>query len=205
MVRCGNDLFFITLDSTARLCHLSIDSKPLSDGGAAAESVEGQMANGKPKREKVANRLYVGVDGKTVVEDEQDAQGVRFEELERKETVVAIWSHFNDDGKRLIGLFGLKTWIGNLFNQDLDLDEILARVDSVKAGQWPERQGVGGPRYDADKLATAIATVKGAADSAPFLKRIQEEKGYAAMAMKVTEVMDLYNKATGKSISASAL
>lgn len=164
------------------------------------------MANGKnkPVRTKVANRLYIAASG-AVVEDEQDAEGVKFENLERGETVTSMWKDFTDDGKRLIGLFGLKTWIGNLFNQDLELDEINARLDSVKAGEWPERQGVGGPRYDAEALSKAIAEVKGATDAAPFRKRIDEEKGYGTMALKVPEVLGAYNRLTGKVATVAAL
>lgn len=163
------------------------------------------MANGKKTpREKVANRDYIDAAG-AKVEDEQDAVGVRYEHLERAQTVQVMWSEFNPEGQRLCGLFGLKTWIGNLFNQDLELPEIQERIESVKGGEWPERAGVGGPRYEFDKLANAIASVKGVADSAPFLKRLQEEKGYAAMAMKVGEVATLYHQATGKAVTADQL
>jgi len=161
------------------------------------------MANGKTPREKVADRLYVDAQG-DVAEDEQDAQGVKFVHLDPKGekgnpgTVAVSWSDFSDDGKRLIGLFGLKTWIGNLFNQKLDLGEINDRIDSVKAGEWPERQGVGYPRYNQAALAQAIATAKGAADVAPFLKRVQDDSKYASMAMRHPKVLELYNKATGR-------
>jgi len=155
------------------------------------------MANGKPPREKVANRDYVDASGQEV-EDEQDAMGVKFEHLSRGETVAVNWSDFSDDGKRLIGLFGLKTWIGNLFNQKLDIGEINDRLDKVKAGEWPERQGMGGPRYDQNALAQAIATAKGSTDVAPFLKRVQDDSKYASMAMRHPEVLRLYNQATGR-------
>ena len=162
------------------------------------------MANGKPKREKVANRLYIDLNGK-VVDDEQDATGVRFENLERGETVTVQYADFNPIGQRMGWAFGMKTWIGNLFNQELDLAEIEARLDSVKGGEWPERQGVGGPRYDAEALSKAIAEVKGADDAAPFAKRIADEKGYGTMALKVPDVMAAYNRLIGKVVTVANL
>lgn len=158
----------------------------------------------KPKKEKVANRLYIDSQG-AKVDDETNAQGVRYEHLERKENVVAMWGDFNADGQRLVGLFGLKTWIGNLFNQDLDLAEVEARLAEVKSGKWPEREGVGGPRYDAAVLAASIAEAKKAPDPAPFLKRITEEKGYGAMALKVPAVQHLYNTKMGKAVTIDQL
>jgi hypothetical protein len=161
------------------------------------------MANGNGQREKkkVANRLYVNEAG-AVVENEEDARAVRFEYLDPQVTIVAKWADFNSAGQQLIGLFGLKTWIGNLFNQDLSEDDINDRLDSVKQGKWPERQGVGGPRYDADKLLAAICSVKNttgdAAAEAATRTRIEEEKGYVSMAMRHPDVMRIYNESMAK-------
>jgi hypothetical protein len=89
-------------------------------------------------------------------------------------------------------------WIENLKNQNLDPKEIEARLAIVNGSAWSERQVVAGRRFDVDALSLAIAKVKGMADPAPFLRRIQEEKGYAAMAMKVPDVIREYNSITGK-------
>lgn len=172
------------------------------------------MAN-KTDKKKVANRLYIGPDGKEA--DEETAIGVRYESLDEtgkvvRTTEVADVSKIDPRGLQLLALFGLKTWVGNLYNQVLngegsmtfdDIDSRLALV--VEKGEWPERQGVGGPRYDADALALAIAQAKGQTDPAPFAKRIAEEKGYGAMALKVAAVLDKYNAITGKGGDLAAL
>lgn len=164
----------------------------------------------KTERVKVANRLYVDAQGK-VVDDEALATGIRYEFLGDGPKAPPTWtvesqfSDFNDDGKRLAWLFGMKTWVGNLANQDLTADEINARLATVAGGEWPERQGVGGPRYDMAALAQAIMQAKGAQDPAPFAKRLADEKGYATMAMKVPAVSDIYYRLVGKSVTVDQL
>lgn len=159
-------------------------------------------------KEKVANRLYTKPDG-TVTKDEAEAVGVRYEALngDKIVSVTAIPDLTKIDAKGLLlyALFGAKTWIGNLYNQELTADEVQARVDSVNGGEWPERQTLGGPRYDVDALALAITKVKGLVDPAPAKKRIVEEKGYGTMAMKVPEVLTEYNSITGKVATVASL
>jgi hypothetical protein len=78
-------------------------------------------------------------------------------------------------------------------------------ADTVNNSEWSKREGFGGPRCDADALAMAIAKVKKLTDPAPFAKRIAEEKGYAAMALKVPAVLAHYNEITGKSATVGDL
>lgn len=164
------------------------------------------MADKKTTKEKVANRLYLAADG-SVTKEADEATGFRYELLgTTRKTEIPDVTAISPDGQRLLALFGAKTWIGNLYNQELDDDEIQARVDSVtKDGKWPEREGGGGPRYDADALAKAIASAKGVTDVAPFAKRIADEKGYGTMALKVPAVLDAYNKLTGKAAELASL
>jgi hypothetical protein len=159
-------------------------------------------------KEKVANRLYTTAAG-TVTKDEAEAVGVRYESL-NGDKIVAVTkiedlTKIDPKGLLLFALFGAKTWIGNLYNQELSPDEVQARVDSVVAGEWPERQSIGGPRYDVDALALAITKVKGLVDPEPAKKRIVEEKGYGTMAMKVPEVLAAYNVITGKVATVASL
>jgi hypothetical protein len=176
------------------------------------------MANGqtgKPKP-RVANRLYIGTDGKPVKEPDE-AVGVRYERLGANGVIlwtveVADVTKIHPDGQKLLALFGAKTWIGNLDNQDDAHDEILAKVATVTdKGEWPEREGNVGPRYDFDKLAPIILDFKLKDDPSSnatleaILKRLNSEKGYPAMAMRVPDVATAYHAATGKAATIKAL
>ena len=129
----------------------------------------------KSDKKKQANRLYVDETG-TATKDEALAVGVRYEALADDEKTVKATTQIPDlrkidpKGLLLLALFGAKTWIGNLYNMDLEQTEIQARIDTVIAGEWPERQVFGGPRYDAEALANAIARAKKQTDIAPFAK-----------------------------------
>lgn len=157
------------------------------------------------KKEKVANRLYIDAKGGSLGQDPTDAVGVRYESLDGNKKVirtteVADLAKINPRGVHLLALFGLKTWVGNLYNQhDEDTDAIDAKLASVTVdGVWPERIVNIGPRYDHDALVMAIATVKGTQDLEPIAKRVKDEKGYAGNAMSLPAVLAEYNKLTNK-------
>lgn len=156
----------------------------------------------KTPRTKVAERDYIAADG-SVTDDEQLATGVKYKFLSTGAVIERKFDTINTDGARMLALFGLKTWIGNLMSQhDGDADAVNAKLDSVWAGKWPDREGAIGPRYDADILALAIAQAKGESDPAPYVKKIAEMKGYGGKAYSVLEVRKAYDSLAGKASTA---
>ena len=158
-------------------------------------------------RAKVAEREYLDAKG-NVTEDEHEATGVRYTHLGTGKVIE--FQIPSNRGKDLLAAFGLKTWIGNLMSQhDGDVAAVQAKLDQVAAGNWPERVGGFGPRYDVDALVTAIASATADAglpsDEGAIRKRIADEKGYAAGALKNPAVLAHYNSLTQKATDLGAL
>jgi hypothetical protein len=120
--------------------------------------------------------------------------------------------------KTMLAIFGGLTLVGNVVSSatnpkskgDPDanpIPDVLARFEEMANGVWSGERGAGGPRYNAEALAQAIAKVKGETDFNPYLAKIQAKekvtikgKGsilYAAYAMKNTEVQKHYAALTG--------
>lgn len=86
----------------------------------------------------------------------------------------------------MCGIFGGLTLAGNVVNTatngpkgDPNADVITLineRFAELASGVWADRSGgVGGIRYDREKLAQAIANAKGETDPAPYLARMDEK------------------------------
>ena len=120
--------------------------------------------------------------------------------------------------KTMLAIFGGLTLAGNIVSTATNpkskgdplanpIPDIVARFEEMNNGVWTGERGAGGPRYNAEALAKAIAQVKGEQDHNPYLAKIENKdkvtikgKGsilYAAYAMKNTEVQKLYVKLTG--------
>ena len=99
---------------------------------------------------------------------------------------------------------------------------IAERFEELKTGVWADRAtGVGGVRYDKEKLAQAIAAAKNETDPSPYLAKMEnkvdpksgavvpaETKGaisYGAYALRNARVKDAYDRLTGGGTSIEAL
>lgn len=133
----------------------------------------------------------------------------------------------------MLAIMGGLTLAGNVANTltngpkgDPDADVISAiteRFAELDKGIWADRStGVGGVRYDAEKLAMAIATAKGETDPAPYAKKIAEIKvdpksgaavagdskgaiSYGAYALRNVNVKAQYEKLTGGGVELGSL
>lgn len=140
-----------------------------------------------------------------------------------------------DAGKAatMLAIMGGLTLAGNVANTltngpkgDPDADVITAiaeRFAELDKGVWADRTaGVGGIRYDAEKLAQAIANAKGETDPAPYAAKIATVKvdpktgaavatdtkgaiSYGAYALRNTNVKAAYEKLTGGGVALGTL
>jgi hypothetical protein len=129
--------------------------------------------------------------------------------------------------KTMLAIFGGLTLVGNIVSTSTNpkskgdpdanpIPDVVARFEEMASGVWSGERGAGGPRYNAEALAKAIAEVKKETDHNPYLAKIENKekvtikgKGsilYAAYAMKNTEVQKAYAKLTGaEEVTASDL
>lgn len=132
----------------------------------------------------------------------------------------------------MLGIFGGLTLAGNIVNSATNgtkgdpnanpIPLIEARFKEIEDGTWADRAtGVGGVRYDKDKLAAAIASAKGETDPAPYLAKMEHKvdpksgatvpddtKGaisYGAYALRVPKVKQAYDTLTGGGTSIDTL
>lgn len=124
----------------------------------------------------------------------------------------------------MYGIFGAHTLWGNVVNTAVNgpkgdpninpISLISARDADISDGKWSDREaGVGGVRYEKDKLAAAIAQAKGESDPAPYLAKMDNKvdpksgavvasdaKGaisYGAYALRNAKVKAAYDALTG--------
>lgn len=124
----------------------------------------------------------------------------------------------------MLATFGALTLAGNVVNTAVNgpkgdpnmnpISLIEARFKEIADGNWSDREaGVGGVRYDKDKLAAAIASAKGESDPAPYIAKMEnkvdpksgavvpnDQKGaisYGAFALRNAAVKAEYDKLTG--------
>lgn len=132
----------------------------------------------------------------------------------------------------MFAIFGAHTLAGNVVNTAVNgpkgnpnenpIPLIAARFQEIVDGTWADRAGgVGGVRYDAEKLAQAIAAAKGETDPAPYAAKMANKvdpktgavvaadaKGaisYGAFALRNAKVKQEYDKLTGGGADISAL
>ena len=195
--------------------------------------------NGESTRK--ARRDWINASG-AVVENESEATGFRYTHIPTAKRLDPDFDPEVDEApkdaafelptiteptKTMLAIFGGLTLVGNIVSTatnpkskgDPDanpIPDVLARFEEMANGVWSAGGGAGGPRYNAEELAKAIAKVKGESDHNPYLAKINAKekvtikgKGsilYAAYAMKNDEVRKHYEKATGaETVSASDL
>lgn len=205
----------------------------MSDTSTATET--------KAKREVVAIRDWIDANGKPCeTGKEAEAVGFSYTHLPTAKRAnpafnpetdtpdaSAVYQHLvGDAGKieTMLAIFGGLTLCGNIVNTATNgpkgdptlnpIPLIAERFKELETGVWADRAtGVGGVRYDKDKLANAIASAKGETDPAPYLAKMEgkvdpktgavvaaDTKGaisYGAFALRNAKVKAAYDSLTG--------
>lgn len=203
----------------------------------------------KPKRETVAIRDWIDASGKPLsAGDEAQAVGFRYTHLPTAKKLLATFNPETDtppagsyfdlqcgaagQTATMLAIFGGLTLAGNIVNSatngpkgDPNINPvplIEERFKEIAAGTWAEKaSGVGGVRYDKDKLAAAIANAKGEADPAPYLAKMDNKVdpktgatvpadtkaaiSYGAFALRNAKVKEAYDRLTGGGVSIDSL
>lgn len=204
---------------------------------------------GKTKKVAVALRDWINANGQPVdAGKEAEATGLRYTHLPtarrldpafNPETSAphadAVFEHqFGNAGsiETMLAIFGGMTLAGNVVNTAINgpkgdpsinpIPLIKARFDELLTGVWADRAtGVGGVRYDAEKLAQAIANAKGETDPAPYAAKMankvdpktgavvaNDTKGaisYGAFALRNAKVKSQYDTLAGTGTDIGAL
>lgn len=200
------------------------------------------------KKQAVAVREWIDANGKSVdTGKENEAVGFRYISLVAAKAAKPDYNPESDDPPAgsffeyacgeagqpitMLSIFGALTLAGNVANSLKNGDKgdatanpipaIAERFAELDKGIWTDRTGGGGIRYDAEKLAAAIAQAKGESDPAPYLAKLASKvdpktgapvaadtKGaisYGAFALQVPVVKQAYNQLTGKGVTVAML
>lgn len=203
-----------------------------------------------PKRQAVAIRNWINENGQPVdAGHENTAVGFQYIHLPTAKRLNPAFNPETDaapagaafdcvlgpagDRTTMLAIMGGLTLAGNVANTltngpkgDPSADVVAAikeRFAEIEKGIWADRAtGVGGVRYDAEKLAQAIANAKGETDTAPYAKKIAEIKvdpktgapvaadtkgavSYGAYALRNPKVKGEYEKLTGTGVDIATL
>lgn len=193
-----------------------------------------------PKRAAVAVRDWIDAAGNPVESGkESTATGFRYIHLPTAKRINPAYNPETDaapaeasfematmdeNTRTMCAIFGALTLVGNIVNTQVNgpkgdpnanpIPEAVARFAEISKGEWSDRStGVGGVRYDRDKLAAAIAQAKGESDPAPYLAKMDgkvdpktganvaaDTKGaisYGAYALRNAKVKAAYDALTG--------
>jgi hypothetical protein len=201
------------------------------------------------KREAIAVRDWIDENGKPLVGG-QEAQAVGFRYIHlptakklnpayNPETDGAPTGSFFDyvcgnvgEAGTMLAIFGGLTLAGNIVNSATNgakgdpnvnpIPLIEERFKEIDSGVWADRAtGVGGVRYDKEKLAAAISQAKGETDPAPYLAKMDNKvdpksgatvaadtKGaisYGAYALRNAKVKAAYDALAGTGTSIESL
>ncbi len=202
-----------------------------------------------PKKVAVAVRDWIDENGKPLTSgEEKQAVGFRYIHLPTAKNLKPDYNPESDSppagsffdyvcgeagqAATMLAIFGGLTLAGNVVNSATNgpkgdpnaavIPLIEARFKEIEDGTWADRaSGVGGVRYDKDKLAAAIANAKGESDPAPYLAKMDQKvdpksgavvptdtKGaisYGAYALRVPKVKQAYDTLTGGGTSIDTL
>lgn len=197
-------------DLMGSVAHSNVDT-----GADAADEVV--------ERTKIANRLWIGADGKP--SDEETAVSVSYEFLGRTKAGVVI----PGDGKAytyqlpapgtrdgMLAGFGALTLMGNITNTWMGdkgdkaataFDAIADRFALLDSGIWIDRTAQVGARVDKPQLAQAIvnvATRKGKSlDHAAVLAKLESDADFAKAARANPEFASEYSTLMGRTVKSS--
>lgn len=201
----------------------------------------------KAKKEQVAIRDWMNANSQPVESGkESEATGFRYIHLptakklnpqynpETDQPPAEAYFDFNPTGAAatMLAIFGGLTLAGNVVNTAVNgpkgdpslnpIPLIADRFKDIEAGVWADRAaGVGGVRYDKEKLAAAIAQAKGESDPAPYLAKMESKvdaktgavvandtKGaisYGAYALRNAKVKGAYDTLAGSGTDIGSL
>lgn len=199
------------------------------------------MADTNGETSRKARRDWIDAKGNPV-ETEADATGFRYTHIPTAKRLAPDFDPETDEApadsvfelatlpeptKTMLAIFGGLTLVGNIVSTSTNpkakgdpdanpIPDVVARFEEIAKGLWSGERGTAAPRYNAEALAKAIATVKGEKDHNPYLAKITGKekvtikgKGsilYSAYAMKNVEVAKHYAELTGaEEVSASDL
>lgn len=218
-------------------------------GEGSASGAAAPAAATKAKKEQVAIRDWMNLAGQPLEGGKEgEAVGFRYIHLATAKSLLATYNPETDQppagsffeavcgeaGKRdtMLAIFGGLTLAGNVVNTahngpkgDPSINPIpliAERFKELEAGVWADRaSGVGGVRYDKEKLSAAIAQAKGESDPAPYLAKMEtkvdpktgavvanDAKGaisYGAYALRNAKVKAAYDALTGGGSDIGAL
>lgn len=199
-------------------------AETVNEAPAAAAPATDTTAADTKKSRAVAKREWLNASG-TVVENEEEATGVRYTELETGESVD--WQSGGDAGQTatMVACFGMLTLMGNIRNtikngnepsDENVVDAIRARIAVMDGGKWLDRaSGAGGPKIDVAKMAAAFIEwvqttgsdeAKGKLQTQEvYAERLETDKSYAAKVRNIPEVKIIYNRLAGKAVDAGSL
>lgn len=208
------------------------------------------VAPAKAKKQQVAIRDWLNSASQPLESGkESEVNGIRYIHLPTAKRLVPAYNPETDtapDGSAfelnltklpqhalfMLAAFGSQTLAGNVVNTAVNgpkgdpainpVPLITSRFDEIVAGNWSDREaGVGGVRYDKEKLAAAIAQAKGEADPAPYLVKMEtkvdpktgatvpnDTKGaisYGAYALRNAKVKGAYDVLAGTGADINAL
>lgn len=155
----------------------------------------------KPKKQAAAIRDWIDAKGNPVESGaENTATGLRYTHLATARRINPTFNPETDTppdaaifevhptGKMatMLAIFGGLTLAGNVVNTatngpkgnpDADVISLIKeRFEELKNEVWADRAtGVGGVRYDKEKLALTIAQAKGETDPAPYLAKMENK------------------------------
>lgn len=197
---------------------------------------------GKAKKVAVAIRDWININGQPLESGkESETQGFRYIHLPTAKRLNPAYNPETDTAPtgsvyscdltkcpiemvHMLATFGGLTLAGNVVNTAVNgpkgdpninpIPLIEARFTELAGGEWADRaSGVGGVRYDKDKLAAAISQAKGETDPAPYLAKMDgkvdpktgatvanDTKGaisYGAYALRNAKVKAAYDALTG--------
>lgn len=205
-------------------------------------------APAKPKKQQVAVRDWINAAGQPVDGGKEgEATGFRYIHLPTAkrenpaynpetdtapESAVFVMPTMDEPTRTMCAIFGALTLAGNVVNTAVNgpkgdpnvnpIPLIKSRFDEIAKGDWSDREGgVGGIRYDKEKLAAAIAQAKGESDPAPYLAKMENKvdtktgavvasdaKGaisYGAYALRNAKVKAAYDALAGTGTSIDSL
>lgn len=138
-----------------------------------------KMADEGKTRESVAERLWINLAG----EETSAEEATGFSYLDKPTGRKFVWQSGGTPGNPLtmLAIFGGLTKAGNIRStlvntKDNPSSDPVAGIEAwfseIDSGVWASDRVGGGMRFNADVLATAIATAKGETDNSPYLTKI---------------------------------
>ena len=190
----------------------------------AADDESGSGPVEENARKKIANRVWVGSDGKEV-DTPESATGVQYEFLGRGDTpadgksYTRQFAEMSEAEKNMLAGFGAHTLMGNITNTWLGekgdraataYDAIAERFELLNSGTWIDRTGAVGVKIDKAQLATAICNVLVASGKwtqaqvdtggqyAKVLQSLEEDAGKVKAARQNPAIAAEYAKLVGR-------